>query len=104
MISDLSPSLLRFRLRSLSSGGQVGRNNGSITSTLVQQASGRDRGDVDPAPLLPALQRALGELHALDAFQQRELVGCILVDVTDEHLPLLPKAVVVGDIVGQLLP
>src|SRR5262245_48184085 len=63
-----------------------------------------DRCDVDPAPLLPALQRAFGELYALGAFEQREFVRRVLVDVADEHLPLLLEAVVVHDIVRHLLP
>src|SRR4051812_288285 len=56
---------------------------------FIVASSDLDRGDVDPAPLLPALQSAFGELHALDALEQRELVRRILVDMADEHLPLL---------------
>src|SRR6185437_12689969 len=70
----------------------------------VNVPSHLDRGDIDPAPLAPALQRAFGELHALGAFQQRELVRRILADVADEHLPLLFETIVVADILRQLLP
>src|SRR6202163_137796 len=63
-----------------------------------------DRGNVDPAPFAPALQRAFGELHALGAFQQRIFIRRVLADMTDEHFPLLLEPVVVGHILRQLLP
>src|ERR1700751_6376441 len=74
------------------------------TGLFMAPSSGLDRSDVDPAPLLPALQRAFGELHALGAFQQRKFVGRILANVPDEHFPLLLETVVVDDILRQLLP
>src|SRR4051812_3224747 len=74
------------------------------TGLFMALSSHLDRGDVDPAPLLPALQRAFGELHALGAFQQRVLVWRILADVADEHLPLLLEPVVVGGVFRQRLP
>src|SRR5437588_13069211 len=67
-------------------------------------ASHLDRGDVDPAPLAPALQRAFGELNALGAFQQRIFIRRVFADVADERLPLLLETVVVGDVLRQLLP
>src|SRR6266567_6810825 len=108
MISNLSPSLRGAKRRS--NPDHLGRKildcfaSLAMTTTQASEISGHDRGDVDPAPLFPALQRAFGKLHALDAFEQRELVGRILVDVADEHLPLLLEAVVVADVVRQLLP
>src|SRR5579872_5408471 len=63
-----------------------------------------DRRNIDPALLAPALQRAFGELYALGAFEQRELVRRVFADVTDEHLPLFLEAVVVGRVLRQLLP
>src|SRR6185295_3532530 len=74
------------------------------TSALYRIDLDLDRGDVDPAPLAPALQRAFGELHALGAFQQRVFIGRVLADVTDEHFPLLLEPVVVDDVVRNLLP
>src|SRR3979411_74511 len=71
------------------------------TGLFMLTSSYLDRRDVDPAPLAPALQGAFGQLHALHAFQQRELVRRVLADVANEHLPLLLAAVVVA---GVLLP
>src|SRR5258708_3287403 len=59
---------------------------------------------VDPAALLPALMRALDELHALGALDQGVREGRVLDDVADEHLPLGLEAVLVRDIVRHLLP
>src|SRR5919201_262682 len=74
------------------------------TGLFIETSSYPDGGDVDPAPLLPALQRAFGELHALGAFEQRELVGRVFADVADEHRPLFLEAVVVDGVIRQLLP
>src|SRR6185295_9253702 len=67
-------------------------------------ASQRERGDVDPAPLLPARERRLDELDALGAFLERPLVGSGIDDVADEVLPLDLEAVVVDLRVGNRLP
>src|SRR6266702_8279907 len=72
-----------------------------LSSSLTSQLN---RGDVDPAPLLPALQRAFGKLHALGAFEQLVFIRRVFADVADEHLPLLLKTVVVGDVLRDLLP
>src|SRR5947209_13577524 len=72
------------------------------TGLFMALSSHLDRSDVDPAPLLPALQRAFRELHALGAFQQRVFVRRFLADVADEHLPLLLEAVVVGRVLRHL--
>src|SRR4029079_9858339 len=53
------------------------------------------RRDIDPAPLLPALEPGLGQLHALGAFHQRPLERCTVVEMADEHLPFRLEAVVV---------
>src|SRR3954454_8038497 len=74
------------------------------TGLFMALSSHLDRRDVDPAPLLPALQRAFRKLHALGAFQQRIFVRRVLADVPDEHLPLLLEAVIVGRVLRQLLP
>ncbi len=60
--------------------------------------------DVDPAPLLPALETGLGELHALGTFQQRPFERRAFVEMADEHLPLGLEAVVVGGAVRHLAP
>src|SRR6202163_336429 len=63
-----------------------------------------DRGNVDPAPFAPALQRAFGELHALGALQQRILIRRVLADVANEHFPLFLETVVVRAVFRELLP
>src|SRR5580700_2330806 len=77
---------------------------GSTGLFMATTSSKLDRRDIDPASLAPALRRAFGKLHALCAFEQRVLIRRILADVTDEHLPLLFKTVVVGIVLRQLLP
>src|SRR5690349_21187213 len=66
--------------------------------------SKREFRHVDPAALLPALQRAFDELDALRALDQRVRVGGILDDVADEHLPLRLEAVVVDGVVRHRHP
>ena len=66
-----------------------------------QICSGRH---VDPAPLFPALQRRLDQLHALGAFRQGPAIGLVLDHVADEMLPLDLEAVVVDLRVGHFLP
>src|SRR5262250_2171571 len=58
-------------------------------------ASHLQLGDVDPAPLLPAPEPGLGELHALGAFEQRPFERRALVEMADEDLPFRLEAVVV---------
>src|SRR5687768_14373423 len=71
---------------------------------IARPSSQRERGHVDPAPLLPALQRGLDELHALGALGQGPLVGRVFGHVADEGLPLQLEAVVVALAVGHVLP
>src|SRR5215471_14505696 len=59
---------------------------------------------VHPAPLCPALEPELGELHALGAFGEVVLPRRSGHHVADEVLPLDLEAVVVGDVLRQLLP
>src|SRR5690242_19847319 len=59
---------------------------------------------VEPAPLGPALQAQLGELHARGALGEIMLPRRAGDDVADEVLPLDLEAVVVGDVLRQLLP
>ena len=59
---------------------------------------------VEPAPLGPALQAELGELHALRAFEQVPAERAALDDVPQEQLPLHLERVVVHAIVRHLLP
>src|SRR5450631_301504 len=68
--------------------------------TSVMVASERERRDVDPAPLAPALQRRFDQLHALGALGERPAIGRVLGDVADEMLPLDLEAVVVALEVG----
>src|ERR1700710_654561 len=75
-----------------------------MTGLFIVLSSHLYRGDVDPAALAPALQRAFGELHALGAFQQRILVRRVVADVANEHFPLLLETVVVSAVFGELLP
>src|SRR5664279_2342919 len=72
--------------------------------TSVMVASERERWHVDPAPLAPALQRRLDQLHAFRAFGERPAIGRVPDDVADEMLPLDLEAVVVALDVGNLLP
>src|SRR3954452_454523 len=74
------------------------------TGLFMALSSHLDRRDVDPAPLLPALQRAFRQLHALDALQQRVLIRRVLREVADEHFPLLFKTIVVGRVLRHFLP
>src|SRR2546425_10908890 len=53
------------------------------------------RRDVDPAPLLPAPEPGLGELHALGAFDERPFERRALEQMADEDLPFSLEAVVV---------
>src|SRR6478609_3199595 len=62
------------------------------------------RRDIDPAPLLPALEPGLRQLHALGAFHQRPLERCAVVEMTDEHLPFDLEAIVVVGAVRDLAP
>src|SRR5689334_3413208 len=67
-----------------------------MSGSFVRWAgSDRERGHVDPAPLLPARERRLDELHALGAFLERPSVRRVLGDVADERLPLQLEAVLV---------
>src|SRR5258708_39224612 len=85
----------------------------AISTTATRQAkpawswscsSHLDRGDVDPAPFAPALQRAFRKLHALGAFQQRIFLWSVFADVANEPFPLLLEAVVVDGVLRQRLP
>src|SRR5215471_21742685 len=53
------------------------------------------RRDVDPAPLLPAPEPGLGELHALGAFGERPFERRAVVEMADEDLPFGLETVVV---------
>src|SRR5437762_3040541 len=66
--------------------------------------SRRERRDINPAPLLPALQGAFHKLDALGALDERIPIGGILDDMSDEHLPLDLEAVVVDLVIRDLLP
>src|ERR1700742_4949247 len=90
----------RFAVGNFSDSDETGKTG----LFMVVIPSNLDRSDIDPAPLAPALQRTFGKLHALGAFQQRELMRRILADMADEHLPLLFEAVVVDGVLRQLLP
>jgi hypothetical protein len=85
-------------------GGQAICGRASVGTGARQAArcswpsssSSGQRRHVDPAPLLPALQRGLDQLHALGAFGQRPAVGRVFDHVADEGLPLDLEAVVVA--------
>src|SRR5215813_5602723 len=51
--------------------------------------------NIDPAPLLPAPEPGLGELHALGAFGERPFERRAFVEMADEDLPFGFEAVVV---------
>src|SRR5262245_62093180 len=70
----------------------------------IQQTSHLQRGDVDPAPLFPALGRRFDKLKPLRAFEQRVLERRIFIELSDEHLPLDLEAVVVIAGARHLLP
>src|SRR4051794_6080755 len=76
-------SIVRSALGNFSDSDEIGS-----TGLFMAFSSHLDRSDIDPAPLLPALQRALRELHALGAFQQRVFIRRVLAEVADEHFPL----------------
>src|SRR5215813_10685868 len=59
---------------------------------------------VDPAPLLPACERAFDKLHALRPLEQVPAVGGIPDDVANEGLPLQLEAVVEGLRLRHRLP
>src|SRR4029077_16789708 len=66
------------------------------------RASHLQRGDVDPAPLLPAPYPRLRKLHAVGALEQRPFERSVLKEMAEENLPLRLEAVVVGGHVGHL--
>ena len=63
-----------------------------------------ERGHVDPAPLGPALQSELGQLHAFGAFEQVPLERRVVEQVPDEQFPFDLERVVVDLVVRHLLP
>src|SRR5437870_6777697 len=73
----LDRALLRMRAEQLASASHLQLRN------------------VDPAPLLPAPEPGLGELHALGAFEERPFERRALVEMADEDLPFGLEAVVV---------
>src|SRR4051794_13516494 len=60
--------------------------------------------DFDPLPFLPTLHAELRELNALRTFAKAPAEGLVECDVTQEQLPLDLEAVVVLDVVRNLLP
>src|SRR5581483_923687 len=65
---------------------------------------GLELGHVDPAPLLPAAQRAVDELQALGALDEIPAERGAFADVPDEELPFGLERVLAGGRVRNFVP